>query len=87
MQRVAALGTIVLGLTVGIPAQATMRDNGTVLQPNSRIHFGGITCVATSTTYSALTCVSSSDNYEVTISKTNIVVVRARDGRVVYKTP
>lgn len=57
------------------------------IKPNSRLQFGGIECLARATTYRYLVCFSSIGKYEVAVSNGSVVVVRARDGRVIYATP
>jgi coenzyme F420-reducing hydrogenase delta subunit len=69
----------------GAAAGASARGAIT-LKPNSHIRFKEVECVTRVTTYHYLTCVSPG-NYEVAFSKENVIVVRARDGHILYHTP
>jgi hypothetical protein len=85
-RRLAVLAPTILALTLALSAEAADRDVPIKIQPGSQITFAGIRCVAQSTTYGVLTCVSFTGPYEVAISKSNVIVVRARDGMVLYRT-
>lgn len=87
MKRLAVLALAGLGLTLALSAQASNRDHIVIVKPDSQLRFGGLRCVARTTTYSYLTCISLSGKYEVAVSRTNIIVTRARDGHIVYATP
>jgi hypothetical protein len=87
MTRLAVLAPAVLGLTLALAAQAADRGRVIKLKADTQVTFGGIHCVAQTTTYSILTCVSFNGPYEVAISKNRVIVVRAKDGMVLYRTP
>jgi hypothetical protein len=87
MIRLAVLALAMLGLTLALSAQAADRGGVITIHADTQIRFNGIRCVAQTTTYSVLTCLSFSGPYEVAISKNKVIVVRARDGRVLYQTP
>lgn len=67
--------------------QVTAQDGVIVVKPDSRLRFGKIQCVARVTTYSYLVCFSTAGKYEVEVSSGSVIVVRARDGRVLYRSP
>jgi hypothetical protein len=87
MTRLAVLVAAILGLTLALSAQAADRGGIITIHADTQIKFNAIRCVAQTTTYSVLTCVSFTGPYEVAISKSKVIVVRARDGRVLYQTP
>jgi hypothetical protein len=87
MTRLAVLAPAILGLTLALSAQAADRGGVITIHEDTQISFHEIRCVAQTTTYSVLTCLSFTGPYEVAISRSKVVVVRARDGRVLYQTP
>jgi hypothetical protein len=87
MTRLAVLAPAILGLTLALSAQAADRGGVITIHEDTQISFNQIRCVAQTTTYSVLTCLSFTGPYEVAISRSKVVVVRARDGRVLYQTP
>jgi hypothetical protein len=87
MTRLTVLAPAMLGLTLALSAQAADRGRVITIHEGTQIAFNGIHCVAQTTTYSVLTCVSFKGPYEVAISKSTVIVVRARDGSIVYQTP
>ena len=71
-----------------LAAEHSAARNGVITIPlDSRLRFGKIECVARSTTYRYLVCLSFSGKYEVAVSQRSVVIVRARDGKVLYVTP
>jgi hypothetical protein len=85
MKRLAVLAFAVVGLTLALSAQAADEDHVIVVKPDTQLRFGGLRCVARTTTYSYLTCISLSGKYEVAVSRTSVIVTRARDGHVIYE--
>jgi hypothetical protein len=67
--------------------QVTTQDRVIVLKPDSRLRFGEIQCSARVTTYNYLVCFSTTGKYEVEVSSRSVLVVRARDGVIVYRSP
>jgi hypothetical protein len=78
---------VVLALTPGLAADASNRQKVIVVPPGARLRFGDIECLARVTTYHYLTCLSFSGKYEVAVAKSSVVIVRARDGKIIYRTP
>ena len=85
MKRTALLGLAALTLALGVSAEAGPRAEIT-LKPGAITHFRGIHCKATIGSYPVLTCVSAG-KYEVAVSQSSVIIVRASDGRVIYHTP
>jgi hypothetical protein len=84
MKRTALLSLVVLTLALGVPAEAGNRGE-VQLKPGGLVGFRGIECKATVTTYPVLTCVNG--KYEVAVSRDRVIVVRGRDGHVIFHTP
>jgi hypothetical protein len=85
MKRSLLLGLIFSASFTGMTARAA--DDGVIpMKSGARYRFGPVQCEARTTTYAYITCFSPG-RYEVAVSRQGVIVVRARDGRVVYRTP
>jgi hypothetical protein len=84
MKRTVLLSLVALGLALGVSAEAGNRAE-VLLKPGGLVGFRAVHCKATVTTYPVLTCVNG--KYEVAVSADRVIVVRGRDGRVIFHTP
>jgi hypothetical protein len=85
MKRLALVFPLLVALLLAASAGAA-QSRKVKLKENDHVVFADIECVAKRTTYAYLTCVSAG-KYEVAVSKRGVIVVRGRDGRVIYHTP
>jgi len=72
---------------VAAATSAATRNRVVLIKPGTRLRFGRIECLARVTTYSYLVCCGQDGKDEVAVSDKSVVVVRARDGKVIYDTP
>jgi len=85
MKRFVLIWPLLVGLMLGVSAQAA--DESVIkLKPGTQFRYADIHCVTRTTTYAYITCFGPG-KYEVAVSGDSVVVVRARDGRVLYRTP